>query len=352
MKQKILKYSLFGAVLLAGFLAWFLVDRTPGFSGASAWLLPILCFSVYAICLSLMAILVKQEIVFEFVIIISLFFSFIFAFSKWHFIVLAFCILLMLAALRDMRKDLDLNIKIDLWKSLFAGRFKMILALALVISSQYFFMLNNTNGEKVIPKLDTASFTKKLVEPILGIINPNFKTIQEEGLTVDQFIVKSQQENGNVTLPGIDFDSEIDRQIPADLPVEQKDALKQQALKEISNSQANLSQKNQELVLQQGRSQLSQMVGHAVSGNEKISDVFAGLIDKKINDYFQPRVAGDAQSALFSYIIAMVLFLTIWPLGTVLSVFWFGLVIVIFKIIVHFGLVEIKTVTVQREMIA
>jgi hypothetical protein len=351
MKELILKYSLFGLTLIAGFFSWLSVYLALNFSGMTAWLFPIICFSIYVIFLSLMAVLIRQEIAFEFVVTASLLFSLIFAFSKWHFVVLVLCVILILLALRGIKKDLDLNIKIDLWKSLYIGKFKMVFALALLISSQYFFMVSSSDRQRSIPKFDTTPITKRLVEPILTVINPNFKIIQEEGLTVDQFIVKSQQEDSANMFPELDLSNEIDLQIPANLPTDQRDELKQRALKQIVDSQANLSQKNQELVLLEGRRQLSQMTGQNLSGSEKISDVFAGLIDKKMNDYFQPGVAGNERSSLFSLIIASVLFLTIWPLGTVLSLLWFSFVIIIFKILVHFGLVEIKLVTVQREMI-
>jgi len=351
MKQTILKYFLFGMTLVSGFFSWFLLRHVLEFSGISAWLFPTLCFSAYVISLSLMAIFVRQEIAFEFVVIFSLFFSLIFVFSKWHFVVLVLCTLLMLTAMRAIRKDLDLNIKIDLWKSLYTGKFRMILALAVIICSQYFFMMNSGNGQKFIPRLDTASVTSKFVEPVLVMMNPNFKTIKEESITVDQFIIKSKQENTDDMFSGMNFDSEIEKQIPENLPSEQREVLKQEARKQISNSTENLSKKNQELVLQEGRKQLSQMVGYKISGNEEISDVFAGFIDKKINDYFRPRVDGDERSNLFSYLVAAILFLTIWPIGSVLCVVWFFLVFIIFKIMVYFGLVEIKTITVEREMI-
>lgn len=352
MKQTILKYFLFGMTLVSGFFSWFMLRHVLEFSGISAWLFPTLCFSAYVISLSLMAIFVRQEIAFEFVVIFSLLFSLIFVFSKWHFIVLVLCTLLMLTAMRAIRKDLDLNIKIDLWKSLYTGKFRMILALAVIICSQYFFMMNSGNGQKFIPRLDTAPITSKFVEPVLVMINPNFKTIKEESITVDQFIIiKSKQENTEDVLLGMNFDSEIEKQISENLPSEQREALKQEARKQISSSTENLSKKNQELVLQEGRKQLSQMVGYKISGTEEISDVFAGFIDKKINDYFRPRVDGDERSNLFSYLVAAILFLTIWPIGSVLCVVWFFLVFIIFKIMVYFGLVEIKTITVEREMI-
>jgi hypothetical protein len=352
MKQQILKYSLLALVLLAGLFSWYSVSSAPNFSGTTAWVFPIACFSLYTILLFLLAILVRQEMFFELAVIFSLALSLIFAFSIWHFAILVLCVLLVISALRKIRKDLDLNIKIDLWKSLHTGKVRLVIALALLISSQYFFMVNEAGAQKFIPKLDLASVSSKLVGPILTMMNPNYKIVENRDLTVDQFILKSQQGSVDDIFSGMDFSGEVDQQIPANLPADQRDKLKQEALKQILDSQTALSQKNQQLILEEGRSQLSQMAGYELLGNEKIADVFAGLIDKKINDYFQPTLGGNEQSSLFSYIITAILFLTVWPLGVLLCFFWFILVIIIFKIFVRLKLVEIKLVMVEREMIA
>jgi hypothetical protein len=317
---------------------------------ASVWLVPMIWFSLYVIAMCLSVVMVHQEIAVELIVTFSFLLSLIFNFSIWYVAILIFCDFLMLSAVRNIRKDLDLNVKISLWKSLFVGKFKIIIVLALLISSQYFFFVNKTNGQKTIPKFDISMVSSKMVEPILGIINPDFKKIQQDGLTVDQFILENQK-NSEVNFLS-DNEEAIDQQIPADLPSEQRESLKQQALQQIADSQTQLLQKNNELVLQEGREQLAQMTGKDINGNEKIADVFAGLIDKKINDYFQPQVENNNKSSsLLSYIVAAVLFLTIWPIGSVLSLIWFVIVIIIFKILLYFDLVEIKTVTVEREMI-
>jgi Flp pilus assembly protein TadB len=176
--------------------------------------------------------------------------------------------------------------------------------------------------------------------------------MQKDGLTVDQFIIQSQQKAADDTTSDQTLaENMIDQQIPQNLPPEQREALKQQALQQLSDSQTQLLQKNNELILQEGRKQLSQMVGHDLAGNEKITDVFAGLINKKINDFFQPKISGDSQSASYLYVLAIILFLTLLSLSVPLSLLWFAIIILIFKLLVHLGLVEIQTVTVQREMI-
>lgn len=350
MKKNILKYVLPSLMIVASFFAWLSVYRAMKIPETSIWMVPAICFSLYVILICLVAVLVRQEIVVELVITFSFLLSLLFTFSVGYLLILVLCILLMLYAVRNIRNDLDLNVKISLWKSLYTGKFKIALALAIIISSQYFFFVSKTDGQKTVPNFDVSSMTSKLVEPILGIINPEFKKIQQDGLTVDQFILENQKNSESTFL--LNNEETIDKQIPADLPSKQRESLKQQTLQQINDSQAQLLQKNNDLIQEQGRKQLSEMVGRDLQGDEKIADVFAGFIDKKINDFFQPEMGEDAPSSLLSYIVTVVLFLTIWPIGSVLALVWFIIVISIFKILLYFGLVEIKTITVEREMIA
>lgn len=330
-----MKYVLPSLMIVASFFAWFSIYRAMKIPEASIWLVPAFCFSLYVISICLVAVMVRQEIVVELAIAFSFLLSLVFTFSIGYLLILILCTLFMLYAVRNIRKDLDLNVKINLWKSLYTGKFKIALSLAIIISSQFFFFVSKTDGQKTVPKFDVSSITSKLVKPILGIINPEFKKIEQDGITVDQFILIESKKDI------LDGEEMIYEQIPYDLPNEQKEALKQQALQQIND-----------LMLQTGRQNLSQITEKNLKGDEKIGDVFVGFIDKRINDYFQPKVGEDAPSSLLAYIVSMILFLTIWPIGSILALIWFVVVIIIFKILLYFGLVKIKTITVEREMIA
>lgn len=348
MKREKMKYVLITVTLLVAFFSWFSVYRAITVAESSTWLVPMLGFSFFAVSLFLSAVLIREAMVLEFLIVASFAFSIFFAFNLWHIVIVGLCILLAISAVMRIRKDLDLNVKVSLWKSFNMGKTKWIFALAFVISSQYFFIVKNIEGQKNIPELDLSAFSQKLVVPILGIMNPNFKEIQKDDLTVDQFILKSQ-ENAKSDLLGDEF---IDSQIPQDLPSDQRDILKKEALKNISDMQRQVSEKNNEFVLREGRRQLSEMVGRQIDGSEKIVDVFSGLINKKMNDYFNSQMAEGDQSSVFPLILAIVLFLTIVPVGSLLGNLWFGIAIFIFNTLVRSGIVEIRKVQVEREMIA
>lgn len=349
MKNKILQCFLLAMTVAMGFCSWFSVWRAVKIPGSSTWAVPMAFFMLYAIFLCLTAVLVSRGTYVNFAATISMLFSLIFAQSLWHLAILALCILLMLSALHKIRKDLKLNVKVSLWKSLGTGKFSLVLALAILVSSQYFFIIKNMDGQKNIPKFDVSAVSSQMVGPILEMMNPDFKKIQDDGLTVDQFIIESQKQNEQKY--SID-ESVIDQQIPTNLPAKQREALKQQALGQLADQKTQIAQNNSTLVLQEGRKQLSQMTGQEIGGSEKIADVFSGLIDKKINDFFQYKLVGDQMSFLLEYIFTAILFLTVWPLGSILCSLCFLAAVIIFKILVACGLVEIKKEMVEREAIA
>ena len=233
MKKNILKYSLFGFVLLSGFFSWFSIYRAMKIPEASIWLVPMVWFSLYIISIYLITILIHQEIAVEFVIILSFLMSLIFTFSIVYFIILFFCVFIVFSAVRAIKKDLVLNTKVKLWGTLFVGKLRIVFVLALLISSQYFFFASKVNGQKNVPKFDASPISSKIIEPFLGFINPDFKKIKEDGLTVDQFILENQKNNADNSF----FNTEdiVDQQIPENLSIKQKETLKQQALQQIND---------------------------------------------------------------------------------------------------------------------
>ncbi|HEX8974457.1 MAG TPA: hypothetical protein VF817_03150 [Patescibacteria group bacterium] len=352
MQKKIFQYALLAAIMISAAGSWLAEQHAITASVSSPWVVSIIWFSLFATLLFWASIVSKDMLILEIVAIVSFLLSLYFAFDIKHLLIIAIAVALLLAGLHNVRSDLDLNVKISLWKSLRVGKWQILLALTLVISSQYYFTISGTAGQKTIPSIDLQPILQPLVAPVLGFLNPSLKSVQQDSMTVDQFILKSQ-EGADQSLGGMAFSEDyIDSQIPQDLPVVQREALKQSLLQQVSDSKKQLDQKKTELVLSEGRKQLSQVVGQPLTGQEKISEVFAGMVDKKINDYFQAPLGDGQANNVFPFILTTILFLTILPLGSVLSTLWFLLAIGFFKLCVRLGLVKIEKTTVEKEMIA
>lgn len=351
MKKNILQTSLLLINFVSAISAFYSISRAIRISEASTWLVPMFWIFIFLLSTLLIGILVRSRVLAELVVSFSVLVSFLFVLETMHLAISILAISMVLAGLHAIKKDLDLNVKISLWKSLYLGKFKIVLALAVLISSQYYFTVKSMEGMVNVPRFNVSEITDPLVMPILGVINPEFSQAGKQGLTVDQFIIQTQQ-NQQLEDESVFNEELIEANMPQGLNENQKQILKQQALAEIADAKTKMLEQNHELILQEGRKQFSKMMGRNVEGNEQISSVFSGMINDKINAYFQPVKEGGRQSSFYPLVLSMILFLTIWPLGSLLSTICFGVTILFFRLFVKFGLVEIKKVMVEREMIS
>lgn len=349
MKNKKIEYLLISVIPAAAILAFWSIDRAIKIPDTSVWVLPIALFSFFATSLLLANIFITKSLEIELISSVAIFFSFLFVLKFWHFLFVIAGIFMILSGLRDMRKDLDLNIKISLWKSLYAGKFKIIFAFAFVISSQYYFTIKNMEGNIKIPKFDISQTTNFFAKPIFATLNPGFKSILEENLTVDEYILQNQNLS---SLENINLLQDNDSlELPDNLSESQKELIKKEALSQRKNAQVELSQKNQKLILQEGRAQLEKMFGGKINGNEKMSDIIVSPVANIVNKYFQLNVKEERDSSIFPLVLSVVLFFTLWPLGSLLSILWFLLVILIFKLFIAFDFIKIERIMVERERI-
>jgi hypothetical protein len=284
-------------------------------------------------------------------LVASLALSLIFAFNFFQIVAILFGGYFIFVALQKIRGDMDLNIKISPWKSLQAGKTYLLIGMSLIISMQYFVIINNSAVEKKVPHFDASFITKKIAIPFLSTINPQFKALKDETLTVDQFILQAQ----DGLIQGDEMSSQnveiLEANIPNNLTPAQREALKKQAMSNFSGVQAQLLQKNQELIISSGRKQFSDLAGITLKGDEKISEVFTGLVSNKIDNYFNPKVSGEEKSSVFSMLLAGVLFLTIYPLGSILSVAWFLIAKLLIFILLKLKVLNVKIVTVSKEIL-
>jgi hypothetical protein len=322
-KKEIIKYALTFLMLSSAALLWFSIARATAVADSSSWLVPISWAALFFVSASLSFVLVEDINWIRGVIFLSFLLSFFFAFHWTGILAVLSAFLLSSSAFLRIRKDLLLNIKVDLRKSLNAGKALFILALSIMITAQYYAQIQGMEAEKIIPRFNFSTNSNRLVSEILAASNPQFRQIQNDDLTVDEFIWENQKSQLG-TLDGQD--------IPASL----------------SNT---VLETNKKKIIEEGRKTLSEMSGKKIAGNEKISDVFADVVNNKIGSYFQPVTASDASFPILPYIMALVLFLTVAPLGSFLGRFLVYLVFGIFVLMVKTEMVKIAKVMMEVERI-
>lgn len=317
MKIKILKYVLVLVTMFVAFLAWLAVDRAINVTEASVWGAPILLFSLLFALFYLSIIIVKKAWVLQLMFLAVFLLTFLFVISFGNLVAVILAWLFSLWALVKIKKDLQLNVKVSLWKSIRAGSSLLLFAFSIMITSQYYFEIKDLSSERIIPQFNVGEMTGGMTSKFLSAMNPDFKNLDQDGLTVDQFILQAQK-NQEQADDSLDF------------------GVKGQV---------------DQMVLQEGRKKFSEIAGVTLAGNEKVSDVLSGVINQKINQYLGSGLTGSAKSSPLAYIMAIALFLTVLPLGSFLNSFWILLVEFIFFILVKSKLVNIVKVPVEMEVI-
>ena len=235
-----------------------------------------------------------------------------------------------------IKRDLFYAVKIDIWKSLRSGSTLLIFALSLAIASFYYSAVRDFPAEKLIPKLGTSNFTSALTAKVVNWMFPKIQATNGD-FTVDQLILANQKKQPEA------FD--ILNKIPA---AENLSDIDQAVLKEKAQE---IAQSNQQLVLESSRQQLGEMAGMELKGDEKVSDVFTALINKKINEMVVPKMNEKNVLPIVPIIMAIILFLTVFPIGTFLSPLWLGIVYLIFIILVKTKVVNIIKIPAEVEVI-
>lgn len=309
--------------LVVAFFAWQSVERAIAVESASNWGMPIVFFSLFFILLYLDIILIRRVLVLQLLFLTAFLLSFIFAFNLWHVGIVFLAYLFSLWSIAKIKQDLRLNVKVSIWKSIQAGNFLLLLSVAVVIASQYYSEVKSLSAERLIPRFNVEEMTGGATSKILSTVNPDFKNLEQEDLTVDQYILKKQKD-------------EVQSEAPTGISLE------------VVNI---ISAKQEELILREERRRLSVLAGKPLSGNEKIADVFSGIINQKIDQYLGARMADSQKNSPLPFIMAVALFLTVLPLGSLLSTVWIWITKFVIWLFVKKELIYITKVPVEIELI-
>lgn len=345
-------------IALASFsslFSWWIVQRAVTLNSSSDWTIVAVGLSVVLISISLIIVLVKNPATAELAVFCSLAASFPFAFQISHAISIIIAVLFATVAVRRIRRDFELNVKIDIWKSLRMGKGFLLGAFSLVLASQYYTDALKNIENKQLPRIEVGQTGGKIAMQIISSFNPSFEALRNEEMTVDDFILQSWekqkeasfiQENDNLS------EALIEQQLEKNgISLEQREILRSQAQEQIRQVQKGITDDNKELMLSEGRRQFSEMLGRDIVGTEKMSQVFSGIVDKKINDFFSPNPQFPERAKAYPMLVSTLLFFTMLSLTSVL--WWLVVAIVagIFAILKKIGVVKISWTTVEAETI-
>jgi hypothetical protein len=335
--------------------SWWSADHASAVEGLQWLYISMAAFSFLFVLLSLAIILLKNVATAELLVFFAILASMPFTLHLSQLAIVVIASFFALTAVHRIRRDLELNVRIDIWKSLRMGKTFFICAFSLLIAGQYYVNVLENSANKGVPDLDIGHVGGKMTMQILSSFNPSFASLKKEDITVDDFIMESWQnqksllkEDGNNNLSDALIDQQMEK---SDVPVEQRDALRNDTRNRLNQVRAAMVDDNETLALVEGRKQFAEMVGHDIKGDEKIADVFTGIINKKINDFFAPNPQLPERAKAYPFFVSIILFISVFSLSSI--AWWFAVAITvgIFRLLVRTGAVIVNTISVKAEII-
>lgn len=354
MVKNILKYSLIFLSVAFSFLSWQRVASEINSPETSNWLWPIILFSLFFVSFYLTIVFIKQKYILNLLALACLSLSFIFIPNLWHLIGVMFGFLLISIGIFHIRRDLQLNIKVNLGKTLTTGKQFLILGFAIVLSSQYFLIENKKDFEEVVPRFSENKYSNLLTSKILSTINPEFKKISTSEITLDEFIIESQKSQLGSDNISMLSDQEIENSISdisENIPQNRKEELKNEVKNNLSEVNNQLLEGSGKRIVEEIRKKFSALVGSELTGQEKFSEVLNNIINRKIADYLKPQINNENSISLLPPILTIILFLTIVPLGSLLNILWMPICRLIFWILVKSKIITINKVSTMVEIL-
>lgn len=343
-----------GALLFAltlffvfGWMAVYQIIAVPQVNGS--WLLPIVWFSLGISSLCLLAFSSKEATLLGAGSLIAFVPAVFFVHDMRFILVLFLGAGLVFSGLSRMRYALGLNMRIYVRRSMHHGIGLLVFAFSFAITAFYFLQIQNKSGDELLQKLSIDQASHAMLTRSLGMINPEFKKANQENVTVDQFIMTMQKDQpmGDFGM-GIPSDEEL-LQMAGMKPTDPRaPQVLTQIKKGLAENSAGIDP--QKLILEQGRKQLSDIVGKPLSGQEPIADVFSQVIDQRVRTYFQPNMVG-GDTTVLPFVLSVILFLTLWSLGAFLAILWRFMTAGAFTLLRRFRIIEVKKVMVEQEVI-
>ncbi|MDP2837899.1 MAG: hypothetical protein Q8O53_01305 [Candidatus Moranbacteria bacterium] len=266
--------------------------------------------------------------------------SLLFVHTLYHIGLVILSALLVLWGVSQVQGEIRDRLTFHFFRNVRAGLFWYIFGLSLVLASVYFASIERESWEELVTRFSIGEGTATVVFKSAAYLYPTWKNLIDEGLTVDGFLLSLEQEEAPA---GITF--------PQVQDISMNEVLAMPAfgdyLKQVAPDGGVLSQ---ELYLRSSRDQIARLVGRDVRGDEKIADVFSLAIQHKIIAVLSDQeVLRHISPTIVPFILAILLFLTLLPFGSLVGLLWMALSYLLFRSALFFGWLKLEPVEREQE---
>ncbi len=331
MKQKIITILFFSLEGLCSFLAWQALYQAVLVPGSSHFLLPGVFFSLLAVFLLVSVILFSITVFRVFAISIAVLPVFFFGLSVPSCIAAVLASLFFYRSLRIIDRELSEHLTVRFFSSARMGTFLLSLGFSLVIVAAYAAMISDVSAENLLPRLSFTDGTGKVLLQGVGKINKNLIPLVEDDLSVDEFLL------------GL---------MPKEVPGEMKDDSRSEDYDRLIGGEQDMSQEFQKILfLREGRNRITDMLGRDIKGNERATDVLSEIINAKMFGTFASVHAEGNSMNILRSVMALLLFLSLFSIGSVFGFLWAFCAWIVFWILQGGNILTIRHIPVEAEQV-
>lgn len=319
-KRQIIALILLFAVAIVAYFGFSSVTDAVLVTGASVFVAPAIWFFIVLTLFSVGAVVWRERPYQAVASLILVLPSFFFTPTLSHAVVLCIAGLFVFGGLLRISRELMSRIKFSLYRTVFIGLSPIILALSLIISSQYYTHINTLPWDQLVPSFDLAEGTGAWMLRVAGKLSPSLATLQNRNLSVDSFLRELR-------------------------PVV-----------EVGGSEETISNGLGEAVRQaeilRSKLELSRLLGREVKGDENMNTILSEVLRKKVIAFVSGNNAGDTTAVPFlPFFLAILLFFTVYPFGTILAPVALSVATVFFALLVRSGFITLKKVPAEQEIV-
>lgn len=312
---------------------WYLETALDG--GELSWVRAITLFSLVAVVLCVMALTEEKHPRLRLAAAALTLGPAFFFVADWRLLpILVASFFLALFGLSRIAHEIEARLRISIGRSLGAGLPLILLGFCLAIVTQYYFHIRALPWTELLPRFSLGQQSNALLIRSMESVHPGFKQASQDGLTLDDFLLGLQE--AVVPHPAAEpiLPAEIENALPPELrSPEAREALQRQAY------------------LAAGRERFATLAGGGeFSGAERVTDVLTSVLNYQTRVFFDPE-ARHYSAAILPFILCLLLFLTIFPLGTLLGLVWIVLASLVFRLLVKARIVRVERVPAEQETI-
>lgn len=302
-------------------------------------------FSVLASAFSLGAVAWKEkwlELIGACVVFLP---SFLYIHSFLHSALMICSTFLLFLSTRSVQEEIGDRVRFHFFRNVQSGSFLFILGLSFTLSSAYFASIEKESWEELVPRFSVGEGAATAVFKTVAYLYPAWKNLADEGMTVDGFLLSLQKD-------GMESSSLVPTDENVPMSEEEMSPLLLAYIKQNELQNEEGSALFQELTLQAGREQIALLVGRPVAGDEKIADVFSLAMQHKIITALNgERVGRDFSPTIVPVLLAILLFLTLLPVGSIIAPIWILFGYLLFRGVVFIGWLQLENLPREQQVL-